>query len=272
MVNKQQNDEEETITLIGLCTVLGVSLFTIFGIIPFIIKLFDERFFTRSMNETFAIISYISLILLLPITIKFVIKKSKNKLLNAKKKTKEIISLLYVSGKEKCNILTPLIKNKVSIFLTSKNTKKILKKLRKYQQLIIGIIIGVLIFSINASQNNTSIPNNTVTATTSPNNIVVENKPKIEKNVWCGYYMHGNPRGSITIKKMDLSKGGTEKYCGSGNFSNQDAFVDIIFTQYELVKEWQRYDRQVIIIKGYLRKNSFGHYEFENPRFLGYND
>ena len=33
MVNKQQNDEEETITLIGLCTVLGVSLFTIFGII-----------------------------------------------------------------------------------------------------------------------------------------------------------------------------------------------------------------------------------------------
>lgn len=78
MVNKQQNDEEETITLIGLCTVLGVSLFTIFGIIPFIIKLFDERFFTRSMNETFAIISYISLILLLPITIKFVIKKPDN--------------------------------------------------------------------------------------------------------------------------------------------------------------------------------------------------
>lgn len=38
MTNKQQNDEAETITLIGLCTVLGISLFTIFGIIPFIIN------------------------------------------------------------------------------------------------------------------------------------------------------------------------------------------------------------------------------------------
>lgn len=267
MINKQQNNEEDTITLIGLCTVLGVSLFTIFGIIPFIIKIFDEKFFTRSMNESFAIISCISLILLLPIIVKFVIQKYKNKLLNAKKKTKEIISLLYVSGKEKCNILISLIKN----FLTSKNTKKIFKKLKKYQQLIIGILIGVLIFSINASKNNTTIPNNTVTSTTSPNNTVVEDKPKIEKNVWCGYYMHGNPRGRITIKKVDLSKGGTEKYCGSGNLSNQDALVDIIFTQYELVREWQRYDRQVITIKGYLSTNSFGHYEFENPRFLGYN-
>lgn len=267
-----KNDEEETITLIGLCTVLGVSLFTLFGIIPFIIKFFDERFFTRSMNESFAIISYISLILLLPITIKFVIKKSKNKLLNAKKKTKEIISLLYVSWKEKYNILIPFIKNKVSIFLTSKNTKKIFKKLRKYQQLIIGIIIGILIFSICSSQKNTSMPNNTVTSTTSPNNTVVEDKPKIEKNVWCGYYSHhGRSGNDFYIYKEDIAKGGTEKQCGA--FLNNDSeSVWLYFTQPEIAKQWQQYDRQIIIIKGPLRPNRFGRgYEIENPRFLDYN-
>lgn len=74
MTNKQQNDEAETITLIGLCTVLGISLFTIFGIIPFIIKLFDEKFFTKSMSDGFITVSYISLLFLLPVISTFAIK------------------------------------------------------------------------------------------------------------------------------------------------------------------------------------------------------
>lgn len=74
MTNKQQNDEAETITLIGLCTVLGISLFTIFGIIPFIIKLFDEKFFTKSMSDGFITVSYISLLFLLPVISTFATK------------------------------------------------------------------------------------------------------------------------------------------------------------------------------------------------------
>lgn len=74
MTNKRQNDDTESITLIGLCTVLGTSLFTIFGLIPFIIKIFDENFFTKSMSENFKNISYISLLFLLPVVIVFVIK------------------------------------------------------------------------------------------------------------------------------------------------------------------------------------------------------
>ncbi len=98
----------------------------------------------------------------------------------------------------------------------------------------------------------------------------------LPKNVWCGEYLSSNigikKDAYFHIAKEDVVKGRSE-YCGRA-FNKQSALVVINFPNEHIAKQWDAYDKQLIVIKGDLEEYSYpgneGIYFIDNPRFVNY--
>ena len=94
-----------------------------------------------------------------------------------------------------------------------------------------------------------------------------------ELQKWCGRFLYTAGAWdsmSIYLPDFEKGKGSVSGRCVSFLSKEPHQGVLIEFTSETVKREWERYHREFICVRGRIETSSFGEYMMYNPKFLNY--